>query len=59
VDQNGIVRVKVNIENFRLTEVEHLEANYEKVKRCLSWEPEIGFCELVQDMMTSEITKKT
>lgn len=55
IDQNGIIRVKINPKYFRLTEVEHLEADTRKIKNKIGWEPKISFHEMINDMMAFEL----
>ena len=50
VDQNGIVRVRVDQRYFRPTEVDTLLGNPAKAKRVLGWEPKYTFSKLVEDM---------
>lgn len=55
LDQNGIVRVKVNPIYFRPTEVEHLQGDATKAKRILGWEPRITFEAIVEEMVSVEL----
>lgn len=55
VDQNDVVRVKINPIYFRLTDVEHLEADARKVHDTLGWSPKISFQDMIKDMMDFEL----
>jgi GDPmannose 4,6-dehydratase len=50
VDQDGIVRIRVNERYFRPAEVETLLGNPEKAKKKLGWRPKFTFEKLVEDM---------
>lgn len=51
----GIIRVRINSNYFRPTEVDLLLGDASKAKRELKWEPKISFRELVNDMMAADI----
>jgi GDPmannose 4,6-dehydratase len=53
--ETGKVRVKVNPKFFRPTEVDILLGDASKAARVLGWKPKIGFLELVEDMMKSDL----
>lgn len=55
IDQEGNTRVKINKHLYRLTEVDHLEADPTKSEELLGWRPEISFADLVKDMMDCEL----
>jgi GDPmannose 4,6-dehydratase len=40
---------------FRPAEVDLLVGNAAKVRRVLQWEPKIGFCELIREMLHSDL----
>lgn len=50
VDQDGIVRIRVNERYFRPAEVETLLGNPNKAKVALGWKPKYTFEKLVEDM---------
>ena len=50
VDQNGMVRVRVNEKYFRPAEVETLLGDPSKAKKKLGWRPQFTFEKLVEDM---------
>jgi GDPmannose 4,6-dehydratase len=50
VDQNGMVRVRVNEKYFRPAEVETLLGDPSKAKKKLGWRPKFTFEKLVEDM---------
>lgn len=54
-DQDGAIRVKVNPEYYRPTEVEQLLGDPSKAKAKLGWEPEVKFTELVDEMVAKDI----
>merc|ERR1711879_4148 len=54
-DKTGDVLVKVSEKYFRPTEVETLLGDPAKAKMKLGWEPQIGFKELVYDMMKYDL----
>jgi GDPmannose 4,6-dehydratase len=60
IDERGIdaasgeVRVLIDPEYFRPTEVHHLVGDASKAKRVLGWEPTIGFEELVREMVRAD-----
>lgn len=47
--------VKIDPTYFRPTEVDHLLADASKARRALGWTPEVGFRELVQRMVASDM----
>ncbi|KAI5701090.1 hypothetical protein M8J75_005963 [Diaphorina citri] len=51
----GIVRVKVNENYFRPTEVDLLLGDASKAKKILGWEPKVNFLDLVKDMMEADL----
>jgi GDPmannose 4,6-dehydratase len=54
-DQNGVIRVDVDPEYFRPTEVQTLLGDASKAKRILGWEPKIKFKELVKLMTLHDL----
>lgn len=54
VDQNGIVRVKINAEFFRPTELHVLLGNPGKAMRLLDWMPVTPFKDLVREMVEND-----
>ena len=50
IDQNNIVRIRVNERYFRPAEVETLLGNPAKAKAVLGWKPKYTFEKLVEDM---------
>lgn len=52
---SGIVRVKIDPEFFRPTEVDLLLGDAKKAEDELGWKPKISFLELVDEMMQSDI----
>jgi GDPmannose 4,6-dehydratase len=50
IDQNGMVRVRVNEKYFRPAEVETLLGDPSKAKKKLGWRPQFTFEKLVEDM---------
>ena len=50
VDQNGMVRIRVNEKYFRPAEVETLLGDPSKAKKKLGWRPQFTFEKLVEDM---------
>jgi GDPmannose 4,6-dehydratase len=55
IDQNGVIRVKVNAVYFRPTEVEALHGDSSKAQRILNWHPTTTFEEMVSEMVSSEL----
>jgi len=55
---NGIVRVKINPDFYRPTEVPKLCGDYSKIKQNLGWEPKIRFEQLVQIMVEHHYKKE-
>uniref|UniRef100_T1J243 GDP-mannose 4,6 dehydratase n=1 Tax=Strigamia maritima TaxID=126957 RepID=T1J243_STRMM len=51
----GIIRVKVNPEYYRPTEVSYLQGDATKAAKQLKWKPETTFQCLVEEMMASDI----
>lgn len=51
IDENGKIIVEIDPYYFRPSEVNSLQANPEKVKRKLGWEPKIKFKELIKKMV--------
>ena len=50
VDQNGMIRIRVNEKYFRPAEVETLLGDPSKAKKKLGWRPKFTFEKLVEDM---------
>lgn len=50
----GVTRVVVDPEFFRPTDVNHLIGNAAKAKETLGWSPQIGFAELVTEMVQAD-----
>jgi GDPmannose 4,6-dehydratase len=48
--------VRIDPRYFRPTEVDVLRADASKARRELGWEPEVGFAELVREMVDAEMT---
>lgn len=55
IDENGIIRVDVNPQYFRPTEVQTLLGNPQKAKEVLGWRPKTLFRELVNKMVDNDI----
>ena len=55
VDQNGQTRVKVNSRYYRPNEVNDLLGDPSKAMRVLGWEPSIGFFNMIEEMVASDI----
>lgn len=55
VDDKGVVRVRVDPEYYRPTEVDLLIGDYTKAKNLLGWEPQTKFAELVQLMVDADL----
>lgn len=55
IDQNGVVRVRVNSKYFRPTEVEHLEGDSTKAREILGWKPTYTFEKIVEEMVNIEL----
>ncbi|XP_073973878.1 GDP-mannose 4,6 dehydratase isoform X1 [Rhodnius prolixus] len=51
----GIIRVKVNPEYFRPTEVDVLLGDASKAVAAFGWKPKVNFKELVHDMMAADL----
>jgi GDPmannose 4,6-dehydratase len=58
-DKDGVVRVDVNPEYFRPTEVQTLLGNPMKARKILGWEPKVKFHELVKKMVDHDINGKS
>lgn len=54
VDQDGIIRVKVNPEKYRPVDVCFLLGNHKKARDVLGWSPTISFDELVHEMLLKQ-----
>lgn len=50
IDQDGVVRIRVNERYFRPAEVETLLGDASKAKKVLGWKPKYTFEKLVEDM---------
>jgi GDPmannose 4,6-dehydratase len=57
IDQNGIVRIRIDPRYFRPTEVPHLLGDASKAKKILGWEPKYNLESLIADMVQSELDK--
>jgi GDPmannose 4,6-dehydratase len=57
IDDKGIVRVSVDPEYYRPTEVDLLIGDYAKAHRELGWEPQTKFADLVRIMVEADIKK--
>ncbi|MDQ6973134.1 MAG: GDP-mannose 4,6-dehydratase, partial [Mariprofundaceae bacterium] len=55
VDQDGREIVRVDPRYFRPAEVETLLGDPSKAKRQLGWEPQVGFSELVREMVSADL----
>lgn len=55
INQQGMVRVKVDSRYFRPTEVEHLHGNPEKAKKILGWQHKTPFKTLVKEMVAEDL----
>jgi GDPmannose 4,6-dehydratase len=55
IDQNGIVRVRIDPKYYRPTEVDLLMGNPKKAKEKLNWEAKIGVNELCKEMVEEDI----
>jgi len=55
VDENGVVRVKVDPKYYRPTEVQYLHGSYTKTKEQIGWEPKTKFKDLVKLMMENDL----
>jgi len=55
IDEKGIVRVAVDPEYYRPTEVELLIGDYSKAKATLGWEPQTKFADLVKLMTEADL----
>lgn len=54
VDQDGIVRVRVNSELFRPADIENLEGDSTKAREILQWRPRYAFEKIVEEMINIE-----
>lgn len=54
IDQNGIVRVKIDPKYFRPTEVEYLRGDATKAFNTFGWKPKISFNELIKEMVHND-----
>jgi GDPmannose 4,6-dehydratase len=57
VDQNNVIRIRINSKYFRPTEVKYLHGNPAKIKTILGWEQKIQFDELVKEMVECDCKK--
>lgn len=57
LDQDGIVRIKVNPIYFRPTEVEALQGNSTKAQNELLWTPTVLFEDMIGEMIDAELEK--
>lgn len=55
LDQNNIIRVRVNPKYFRPTEVDLLLGNPAKAKRVLGWERKVTYEELIKEMVAADV----
>jgi GDPmannose 4,6-dehydratase len=55
VDQNGVVRVKIDPKYYRPSEVDYLRGDPAKAAKVLGWKPEITFEELIKEMVEADI----
>jgi len=55
LDQNGIVRVRVDPIYFRPTEVEFLHGDCSKAKKELNWNPTTSFEDMIAEMVNIEL----
>ena len=53
--KEGDVVVDVDPRYFRPTEVDNLLGDSSKARKCLGWEPETSFCDMVSQMVTEDI----
>ena len=53
-DQDGVLRILVDPEYYRPTEVESLLGDASKARDILGWEPKISFHSLVSEMINSD-----
>jgi len=53
--KTGAVRIEVDAQYFRPSEVDHLVGDYAKAKRVLGWEPKVRFPELVAMMTDADL----
>ncbi|KAI9187560.1 E3 ubiquitin-protein ligase bre1 [Blastocladiella emersonii ATCC 22665] len=55
IDQHGHVRVRIDPQYFRPTEVELLLGNAAKAKARLGWTPTVSFPDLVEEMVRADV----
>ncbi|MBX9671510.1 MAG: GDP-mannose 4,6-dehydratase [Candidatus Obscuribacterales bacterium] len=55
-DQTGEILVRIDPRYFRPTEVDKLVGDASKAKACLGWSATTSFCELVSEMVESDIS---
>lgn len=55
IDQNGVVRVRVDPVYYRPTEVDILLGDPSKARVALGWVPKVKFLELVQEMVLADV----
>jgi GDPmannose 4,6-dehydratase len=58
VDQNDVVRVRINPKYYRPTEVEYLQGDAAKAFNTFGWKPKISFDELVKEMVRADLFKE-
>ena len=58
VDDDGVVRVRVNKKFYRPAEVHYLHGDYSKAKELLGWEPTTKFSDLVRLMIEADVNEK-
>jgi len=54
VDENGIIRIKINSKYFRPTEVKYLQGDPLKAQKKLGWKPKISFDEIITEMVEAD-----
>lgn len=54
VDQNGVVRIRINAKYYRPTEVAYLQGNPAKAVQAFGWKPKTTFDELVIEMVNAD-----
>ncbi|KAF8949569.1 hypothetical protein BGZ46_005100 [Entomortierella lignicola] len=55
IDENGVVRVRVDPRYYRPTEVEQLLGNPAKANEKLGWKRQVTFDSLVEEMVKSDL----
>ncbi|KAF9950018.1 hypothetical protein BGZ72_008252, partial [Mortierella alpina] len=55
LDENGVIRVRVDPTYYRPTEVELLLGDPKKANDKLGWKRQVGFDELVEEMVKSDL----